>query len=290
MKRAGKNRGTFSKQHRNRLGVLALSLAAAVFVTLLACRPELREKCFSPLSLDKPAEAAEQIAVTTDNLHLRSGEGTSFPVICTLEKGTSVQLLSGLTASGDWVKVSTDSGKTGWCAKQYLALDNSASTVSSKAGKPVSAASAPASSIPSKISLATAAAQVSLKQAGKPLTISVSIATQRVTVYDAQGRIVKQFVCSTGEKGSETPTGTFRIAERGKSFYSQRVGEGGYYWTQFKGDYLFHSLPFDENYQMKTEEAAKLGTPASHGCVRLPVDDAKWIYDHIPRGTVVTIR
>lgn len=290
MKRAGKNRGTFFKRRRNRLAVLTLSLAAAVFVTLLACHPELREKCFSPLSLDKPAEAAEQIAVTTDNLHLRSGEGTSFPVICTLEKGTSVQLLSGSPADGDWVKVSTDSGKTGWCARQYLSLGGSAATVSSKANKPASSASAPAPSASSKISLATAAAQVSLEQADKPLSISVSIATQRVTVYDAQGRIVKQFVCSTGEKGDETPTGTFRIAERGKSFYSQRVGEGGYYWTQFKGDYLFHSLPFDENYQIKPDEAAKLGTPASHGCVRLPIEDAKWIYDHIPRGTVVTIR
>ena len=68
------------------------------------------------------------------------------------------------------------------------------------------------------------------------------------------------------------------------------VGEGGYYWTQFQGNYLFHSVPFDKDKKIEAAEAAKLGTPASHGCVRLSIDDAKWIYDHIPRGTEVTIR
>lgn len=142
----------------------------------------------------------------------------------------------------------------------------------------------------SKIDMATAPAQVSLEKADLPLRIYVSISQQRVTVYDSDGLIVKQFVCSTGTEGSETPVGTFRILMKGKSFYSKSVGEGGYYWTQFKGDYLFHSIPFDQNYKLKPEEAAKLGTPASHGCVRLSIEDAKWIYDHISRGTVVTIK
>ncbi|HAH78565.1 MAG TPA: L,D-transpeptidase, partial [Ruminococcaceae bacterium] len=35
--------------------------------------------------------------------------------------------------------------------------------------------------------------------------------------------------------------------------------------------------------------ADKLGEPASHGCIRLPVEDAKWIYDNIPEGTKVVI-
>lgn len=152
------------------------------------------------------------------------------------------------------------------------------------------ASSAPAVSASSQVSLATAEAQVTLGQAEKPLSVSVSLAKQRVTVYDAEERIVKQFVCSTGDSENATPAGTFRIAERGKSFYSDRIGEGGYYWTQFKGNYLFHSVPFDKDYNMEPAEAAKLGTPASHGCVRLKLEDAKWIYDHIPRGTVVTIQ
>lgn len=97
------------------------------------------------------------------------------------------------------------------------------------------------------------------------------------------------FTCSTGKKGDDTPTGTFTVAERGQSFYNSSVNEGAYYWTQFYGDYLFHSVPFDKNREMESDEAAKLGTPASHGCVRLTVTDAKWIYDNIPKGTKVSI-
>lgn len=33
----------------------------------------------------------------------------------------------------------------------------------------------------------------------------------------------------------------------------------------------------------------RLGINASHGCVRLNINHAKWIYDHIPRGTKVVV-
>lgn len=184
----------------------------------------------------------------------------------------------------------------GGLLKHSLLPDKAAgATVTNSSSRPSSGASSAApkaaSSAPAQpVSLDTAAPQVSLAKAARPLSIDVSLSAQRVTVYDAKERIVKQFVCSTGSEGNETPTGTFRIQARGKSFYSETVQEGGYYWTQFKGDFLFHSVPFDKNRQMEPEEAAKIGMPVSHGCVRLPLEDAKWIYDNIPRGTVVTIR
>ena len=34
----------------------------------------------------------------------------------------------------------------------------------------------------------------------------------------------------------------------------------------------------------------KLGRRASHGCIRLTVEDAKWIYDNCPAGTTVIIQ
>lgn len=157
------------------------------------------------------------------------------------------------------------------------------------ASSAVSSSSQESSSASPKVSMVTAPAQVSLEKAKLPLAVDVSIAAQRVTVFDADRLIVKQFVCSTGSPGNDTPTGTFTVQSRGESFYSETVKEGGYYWTQFHGNYLFHSVPFDKNRQLEPEEAAKIGTPASHGCVRLSIDDAKWIYDNIPRGTAVTI-
>jgi lipoprotein-anchoring transpeptidase ErfK/SrfK len=45
----------------------------------------------------------------------------------------------------------------------------------------------------------------------------------------------------------------------------------------------------DENKEIIEEEAEKLGQPASHGCIRLKVEDAKWVYDNIPEKTEVFI-
>jgi lipoprotein-anchoring transpeptidase ErfK/SrfK len=160
---------------------------------------------------------------------------------------------------------------------------SSAPADSSSAGQ-LPAAVAPQTSL-SKPAVQT----IPLDQAVKPLSLQVSISRQNVTVLDAKGRVVKVFTCSTGKKGSATPTGTFTVAERGQSFYNSSISEGAYYWTQFYGDYLFHSVPFNGSRELEPAEAAKLGTPASHGCVRLAVADAKWIYDNIPKGTRVSI-
>lgn len=127
-------------------------------------------------------------------------------------------------------------------------------------------------------------------EAKKPLWISVSLSDQNVSVFDADDRLVYQFACSTGKPGDDTPTGTFSISDKGKSFYNPDVQQGAYYWTRFKGTYLFHSLPFDSKQKMIQAEADKLGSPASHGCVRLTVENAKWIYDNIPKGTKVVIQ
>ena len=40
---------------------------------------------------------------------------------------------------------------------------------------------------------------------------------------------------------------------------------------------------------MATKSYKRLGNRASHGCIRLTVADAKWIYDNVGAGTVVTI-
>lgn len=130
---------------------------------------------------------------------------------------------------------------------------------------------------------------VSLNDADKPLWIQVDIEKQKVTVYDAGDRVVQNYICSTGKPGDDTPTGTFKTQQQGKSFFSQKYQEGAYYWTRFQGEFLFHSVPFDKNQKIEPEEAAKLGEKASHGCVRLAVDNAKWIYDNIPSGTKVVI-
>ena len=105
------------------------------------------------------------------------------------------------------------------------------------------------------------------------------------------GELIKESLASSGTWDHFTPKGIFKIEDgrRGKWFYTPRFKQGGKYWVGFKGTYLFHSVPFTEDGKIIVEENQKLGTPASHGCIRLPVDVAKYIYENIPAGSLVLV-
>lgn len=121
--------------------------------------------------------------------------------------------------------------------------------------------------------------------------IKVSIAKQRVYIKTSKHKTLYTMVCSTGKKSSPTPTGTYHIQNRGTHFYNAGSKEGANYWTSFKywGTYLFHSVPVNAHGKYIVSEAHKLGKRASHGCVRLSVADAHWIYSHVPAGMKVVI-
>ena len=117
--------------------------------------------------------------------------------------------------------------------------------------------------------------------------IMVNKATNCVTIYKG-GTPVKAMLCSTG---ADTPVGMFTVS--GKWKWLSMVGNVyGKYVTQFYGNFLFHSVPYTQiynNHSLQTAEYNKLGTQCSHGCVRLCVEDAKWIYDNVPYYTSVTV-
>ena len=98
---------------------------------------------------------------------------------------------------------------------------------------------------------------------------------------------IKSFKCSTGIESEKTPTGIFDVRERGAWFFSDKYNQGGKYGVQFYGDYLFHSVPYNKDQSEVVDYT--LGVPASHGCIRLKTEDAKWIYDNIESGTKVII-
>lgn len=124
-----------------------------------------------------------------------------------------------------------------------------------------------------------------------PYEVEVNLTQNVVTVYkkDAAGNYTvpdRAFVCSVGEA---TPTGTFRTTDK----YVWRALFGnvyGQYATRITGSILFHSVPYYTMYDkgsLEYPEYNKLGTSASMGCVRLTVENAKWIYDNCPAGTTV---
>jgi lipoprotein-anchoring transpeptidase ErfK/SrfK len=120
--------------------------------------------------------------------------------------------------------------------------------------------------------------------------IRVSIDKQQVYIQKGE-KVLYTMNAATGQSDSPTPKGTFEIQNRGDKFYNASSKEGANYWTSFKdwGVYLFHTVPTDENGTYLTDEAEKLGTPSSHGCVRLSIPDAKWINENVPSGMKVIV-
>ncbi|WP_310602427.1 L,D-transpeptidase family protein [Anaerosporobacter sp.] len=125
-----------------------------------------------------------------------------------------------------------------------------------------------------------------------PYMIKVNKQQNCVTVYgkDSKGKYtvpVKAMVCSTG---TATPLGTYRTPVR----YRWKIlldDVWGQYCTRITGGILFHSVWYykQDPATLSATQYNKLGTMCSHGCIRLSVADAKWIYDNCPIGTTVTI-
>lgn len=122
------------------------------------------------------------------------------------------------------------------------------------------------------------------------ILVDVDVTEQIVKIIKDQ-EVLKEMIASTGMEGHETPIGIFEIQNRGTWFFSDKYKQGAKYWVSFRdwGLYLFHSVAMDENQQVIPEEEAKLGQPASHGCIRLKIEDARWIYDNVPEKTKVVV-
>jgi hypothetical protein len=113
--------------------------------------------------------------------------------------------------------------------------------------------------------------------AGEPIMAIVSIKSQQVTFYDADGWILRAPV-STGVKGRETPAGVFAVIEKDKDHHSTMYDDA--------------SMP---NMQRITWNGIALhggplpGYAASHGCVRMPFGFAEKLFDRTRIGMRIII-
>ena len=98
----------------------------------------------------------------------------------------------------------------------------------------------------------------------------------------------KYYKCCVGKPSTPTISGTYYIKSRGKYFDTGTKGRC-WYFTQVNGNYLFHSVIYDRQPSPKKIIDNSMDAAVSHGCVRLDLENAKWIYDNIPNNTKVII-
>jgi hypothetical protein len=115
------------------------------------------------------------------------------------------------------------------------------------------------------------------RSAGKPVMAIVALADQRVSIYDADGKIQESPI-SSGATGYETPAGIFSIVQKKEEHRSNLYEDG--------------EMPFMQRITWTgiALHAGNLpGHPASHGCVRLPIAFARQLFDMTDMGLRVLI-
>jgi len=112
---------------------------------------------------------------------------------------------------------------------------------------------------------------------GPPVMAIVALSEQHVTIYDAEGKLLRAPV-STGQTGYETPAGIYSILEKNREHYSNLYDDA--------------SMPFMQRITWSgiALHAGQLpGYPASHGCIRLPMAFAERLFGITKLGLRVVI-
>jgi lipoprotein-anchoring transpeptidase ErfK/SrfK len=115
------------------------------------------------------------------------------------------------------------------------------------------------------------------RDAGEALMAIVSIKSQHVTIYDADGWIMRAPV-STGTKGRETPSGIFTVLQKDKDHRSNLYDDA----------WMPHMLRITWS-GIALHGGPLPGYPASHGCIRLPYGFADKLFDKVKLGMRVII-
>ena len=135
------------------------------------------------------------------------------------------------------------------------------------------------------------------KKALKPYMLKVSTKDQRVYAYGLDDNneytvLVRTMKCSTGKDATPTPKGTFQATTGpgARWHYFKKYNCWAQYAYYIEGDILFHSVLYNQKDGPVTQSSVNnLGRKASHGCVRLSVEDAKWLYQNCPAKTKVIV-
>lgn len=130
---------------------------------------------------------------------------------------------------------------------------------------------------PPLVGLRAKAAPVWPEKAKGPIILAVSLADQRLTVWE-NGVVVARSAVSTGVAGHETPRGAFTLIQK------QRMHRSNIYSNA--------PMPFMQRITwsgVALHQGHVTGRPASHGCIRLPADVAKKLFGYTKIGARVVV-
>lgn len=118
--------------------------------------------------------------------------------------------------------------------------------------------------------------------------LEIDLRTQKL-FYFLAGQRFKEFIVSTGRKSMPTPTGNFKIINKNQKAWSKTYQLWMPYWLGLgNGSFGIHELPIWPG--GGREGADHLGTPVSHGCIRLGVGSAEYLFKRVDIGTGVIIK
>lgn len=205
--------------------------------------------------------STSHIYTTIADLNLRSGPGTSYPVFLVIPQET---VLSSLGTSSGWYKV-TYGGKTGYVSGSYISVSDSRSTVE---------------------------AYINSKGLSSSTNYLIWVNTKTIHTYVFTGKagnwsLLKDMLSTVGKESTPTIKGTFSLLAKGSYFYVEDHDD----WicknySQFYKNYLIHSVVYNTDGQLVD---GRLGMRLSKGCVRLSLENARYIYYNVPIGSRVYV-
>lgn len=121
-------------------------------------------------------------------------------------------------------------------------------------------------------------------------TVFTNLSTNIVNVFMADGTgkeiiTFKRYQCTSGAPSTPTIRGTYYIYM--KRYYFDSGAARCFYFSPFKGGYGFHTVLCYKDPTPSRIMDGRLGMYLSHGCIRLAIENAKWIYDNCSIGTKV---
>lgn len=133
---------------------------------------------------------------------------------------------------------------------------------------------------------------INSRQSSSPTEYYIWVNTNATKVYiferfNGSWKLVKNMLCTVGKPSTPTIKGTFRVGNKGGNFIVKDNPKlMCNYYTQISGNYLFHTVLLYRNGSIAN---GTLGAKLSHGCIRLSISNAKYIYNNIPKGTTIYI-